>query len=125
MTQVEKLERHLEKHGHITPMKAMNIYGIQRLAARVEDLRKLRSRRYRARLEDYYFKLGMWSAMRGGGNPYPTRPSGLKRIVTVTRQDEAGGRFTEYQLENHPNIAGRNGATLFDGARFLGARKAA
>lgn len=30
---------HLEKHGRISPMKALNVYGIQRLASRINELK--------------------------------------------------------------------------------------
>lgn len=40
MTQVEKILRHLEKFGSITPLEAMDEYGIMRLGARIWDLKK-------------------------------------------------------------------------------------
>ena len=40
MTQNEKIKRHLERYGYITPMDAMNDYGIMRLASRINELRK-------------------------------------------------------------------------------------
>ena len=40
MTQKEKILRHLRDHGSITPMEAMQEYGIMRLAARISDLRR-------------------------------------------------------------------------------------
>lgn len=39
MTQQEKVKRHLEKFGSITPMDAMMDYGIMRLGARIWDLK--------------------------------------------------------------------------------------
>lgn len=95
LTQAEVVLRHLKKHGHITPMKALNIYGIQRLAARIKDIRSTR-----------------WIK------------DDADRVLTVVRQDEAGRRFTEYQLHGHPGVLKRRGSTLFDGACFLGKRAA-
>jgi hypothetical protein len=40
MTQSEKILRHLEEYGTITPMEAMQDYGIMRLASRITDLKK-------------------------------------------------------------------------------------
>ena len=40
MTQGEKILRHLEVYGSITPMEALQEYGIMRLASRVADLKK-------------------------------------------------------------------------------------
>ena len=39
MTQQEKIKRHLETFGSITPMDAMMDYGIMRLGARIWDLK--------------------------------------------------------------------------------------
>lgn len=39
LTQREKVLRHLEEFGHITPMEAIQDYGILRLGARIWDLR--------------------------------------------------------------------------------------
>ena len=39
MTQSERVLRHLETYGSITPMEAMQEYGIMRLGARVYGLR--------------------------------------------------------------------------------------
>ena len=39
-TQNEKVLKHLEDYGSITPLEAMNDYGIMRLGARICDLRK-------------------------------------------------------------------------------------
>lgn len=39
MTQMEKVLTHLEKRGSLTPLQAMDHYGIMRLAARIGDLR--------------------------------------------------------------------------------------
>lgn len=40
MTQNERIMKHLEQHGSITPLEAMQEYGIMRLASRISDLRK-------------------------------------------------------------------------------------
>lgn len=40
MTQNEKIKRHLELFGTITPLDALHEYGIMRLASRVSDLKK-------------------------------------------------------------------------------------
>lgn len=40
MTQTEKILRHLEEHGSITPLEAMKEYGIMRLASRICDIKK-------------------------------------------------------------------------------------
>ena len=40
MTQCERIKRHLERFGSITPMEAMQDYGCMRLASRINDLRK-------------------------------------------------------------------------------------
>lgn len=40
MTQTQRVLRHLEDYGSITQMDAMKDYGIMRLAARVDELRK-------------------------------------------------------------------------------------
>lgn len=39
VTQCDRILRHLKDYGSITPMEAMNEYGIMRLAARINDLR--------------------------------------------------------------------------------------
>ena len=39
MTQCEKILRHMEDYGSITPMEAMSEYGVMRLASRVNDLK--------------------------------------------------------------------------------------
>lgn len=38
--QCEKILVHLDEHGSITSAEAMSIYGISRLASRVDDLKK-------------------------------------------------------------------------------------
>ena len=40
MTDRERVLRHLENHGSITPLEALDCYGIMRLAAVVCNLRK-------------------------------------------------------------------------------------
>lgn len=40
MTQCEKVKRHLDRFGSITPMDAIRDYGIMRLGARVYDLKR-------------------------------------------------------------------------------------
>ena len=40
MTQNEKILRHLETYGTITPFEALQEYGIMRLASRITDLKK-------------------------------------------------------------------------------------
>ena len=40
MTQNEKILRHLEEHGTITPLDALSEYGIMRLASRISDLKR-------------------------------------------------------------------------------------
>ena len=40
MTQTEKIMRHLEIYGSITPLEALEWYGIMRLASRISDLKK-------------------------------------------------------------------------------------
>jgi Helix-turn-helix domain len=37
--QARKVLRHLELHGSISPLKAVAVYGINRLAARIYELR--------------------------------------------------------------------------------------
>lgn len=39
MTQCEKIINHINKHGSITPRTADKLYGIMRLASRINDLR--------------------------------------------------------------------------------------
>lgn len=39
VTQCDRILRHLKDYGSITPLEAMNEYGIMRLAARINDLR--------------------------------------------------------------------------------------
>lgn len=39
MTQCEMIMAHLEEHGSITPVEAMQEYGCMRLAARIADLK--------------------------------------------------------------------------------------
>lgn len=41
MTQCEKVLRHMEDYGSITPLEAMSEYGIMRLASRITDLKHL------------------------------------------------------------------------------------
>lgn len=40
LTQNEKIVRHLELFGSITPMEAIKDYGIMRFASRISDLKK-------------------------------------------------------------------------------------
>ncbi len=40
MTQTERIGRHLDVFGSITPAEALQEYGCMRLAARISDLRK-------------------------------------------------------------------------------------
>lgn len=40
MTQCEKIHRHLQDYGSITPVEALREYGVMRLAARIKDLKK-------------------------------------------------------------------------------------
>lgn len=40
MTQTEKILRHIEEHGSITPLEAMSEYGIMRLASRICDIKR-------------------------------------------------------------------------------------
>lgn len=40
MTQTEKVLYHMEKRGSLTPLQAMDCYGIMRLAARIGELRR-------------------------------------------------------------------------------------
>ncbi len=39
MTQTDQILQHLRRHGSITPLEALNQYGIFRAAARVDELR--------------------------------------------------------------------------------------
>lgn len=39
MTQKQRIFEHLKRHGSITAIEALNLYGVFRLAARVEELR--------------------------------------------------------------------------------------
>lgn len=39
-TQCERIIRHLNDYGTITPLEAMGEYGIMRLASRITDLKK-------------------------------------------------------------------------------------
>ena len=40
MTQSEKVLRHLQDYGSITPLEALQDYGIMRLGARIWDLKR-------------------------------------------------------------------------------------
>lgn len=40
MKQCESVLRHMEEHGSITSLEAMQEYGIMRLASRINDLKK-------------------------------------------------------------------------------------
>ena len=40
MSQVEKILRHIEMYGSITPLEAMQEYGIMRLASRMCDIKR-------------------------------------------------------------------------------------
>ena len=40
MTQNEKILNHLENRGSITPLEAMDLYGIMRLGTRIHELKK-------------------------------------------------------------------------------------
>ena len=40
MTQTERILRHMEACGSITPLEAMEDYGIMRLASRINELRR-------------------------------------------------------------------------------------
>lgn len=40
LTQCDRILRHLRDHGYITSLEAINEYGIQRLAARIGELRE-------------------------------------------------------------------------------------
>ena len=41
MTQNEKVLRHLQKFGSITPLDALKEYSIMRLASRISDLKRM------------------------------------------------------------------------------------
>lgn len=41
MTQNEKVLRHLQEHGSITPLDALKEYSIMRLASRIADLKRM------------------------------------------------------------------------------------
>ena len=41
MSQTNNILHHLDKHGYVTPAIARAVYGIERLAARIYDVRKL------------------------------------------------------------------------------------
>ena len=41
MTQNQQILKHLEEHGSITPIQALNKYGCMRLGARVYDLKAM------------------------------------------------------------------------------------
>lgn len=41
MTQQEQILGHMQTHGHINPILALEEYGCFRLAARISDLKKL------------------------------------------------------------------------------------
>lgn len=40
MTQCERILEHMQQHGSITQLEAMNDYGIMRLSSRVNDLKR-------------------------------------------------------------------------------------
>ena len=40
MTKTEKIKRHLEVYGTITPLDALREYSIMRLASRISDLKR-------------------------------------------------------------------------------------
>lgn len=40
MTQAQMILQHIEKHGSITPLEALQNYGIMRLASRIHELSK-------------------------------------------------------------------------------------
>ena len=40
MSQIGKIVQHLERYGHITSLEAYNLYGIMRLSARINDIRR-------------------------------------------------------------------------------------
>lgn len=40
MTQREQVVEHLTKYGSISPLEARHVYGIERLASRIDELKK-------------------------------------------------------------------------------------
>lgn len=40
MTQRDQIVEHLKKYGSISPLEARHVYGIERLASRVDELKK-------------------------------------------------------------------------------------
>ena len=40
MTQTEKILRHMERFGSITPIEALQEYGCMRLASRISDIKR-------------------------------------------------------------------------------------
>lgn len=40
MTQRETIVEHLDKFGSISPLEARHVYGIERLASRIDELRQ-------------------------------------------------------------------------------------
>ena len=50
MTQIGKVVQHLERYGHITSVEAFNLYGIMRLSARINDIRRKYGYQLRAEL---------------------------------------------------------------------------
>lgn len=55
-TQTEKILNHLKRYGSITPMVALNRYGVFRLASRISDLKRqgvsIVSERVKVRVRD-------------------------------------------------------------------------
>lgn len=40
MSQRDTIVTHLQKHGSISPLEARHVYGIERLASRIDELRQ-------------------------------------------------------------------------------------
>ena len=53
MTQCEQIINHIQEHGSITPLEAMDNYGIMRLASRICDLQKQGYKIKRETVEDH------------------------------------------------------------------------
>lgn len=88
MTQCEKIHRHLQDYGSITPVEALREYGVMRLAARIKDLKKR--------------GVAIQSRRTSGTNRYGERVRYSVYSLEVTRDNEESACIVELKPSLEP-----------------------
>ena len=93
MTQNERIIRHLNEYGSITPLEALSEYGIMRLASRISDLRTRGGYDIRREMVDEAFKNS------GLMNPYTDKPISSKAEYDEYKKAFAEDKKKQLQLQ--------------------------